>query len=219
MKKLLIALLSVLVLAGCTAKDENTLPYEIDPVATASAPWKVGDIIWETSTRGGYYFQLSRVFIGMTTDGGYLVRDEYYGEHRDWHEMEDDLKNLIGNERTTNTRSAPYKIVDANSLRSSTPIIDGKYVSFYDTGEKRRECDYENGGTSIGPCIAWYRSGEKMSEIWFVNGQMQKSVLWYINGQKITERSFNINSGDIQHIREWDTKGNLIREENLRPKT
>lgn len=67
----MVTLFSVLILAGC-AND----PYKIDSVATANAPWKVGEIIDDQ------YDCLAeewchQVFLGMLADNRALVQVFY----------------------------------------------------------------------------------------------------------------------------------------------
>lgn len=79
MKKLLIALFSVLLMAGCASKNATMLGYEMDPVATANALWKEGDVIIQTSITLGDNVarEVRRVFLGVTTKGHYVVQEFY----------------------------------------------------------------------------------------------------------------------------------------------
>jgi len=85
MKKWLIGLSCVFVLSGCvsTPKAENAPLFPIDPVATAEAPWKVGERISDAVCPKPVNVECYRVFLGVTPDG-HKVAQEFYagGEHK-----------------------------------------------------------------------------------------------------------------------------------------
>lgn len=142
MKKLLL-LFSVFLLTAC-AND----PYKIDPVATAKAPWKVGEIVLEEkigiigveesneSNPSIRPIRKKRVFQGITIDGYFIVQEFY----------EDGSPN-----------GCAYLIVDADSVTDINPIMHGSIIYQYPTTqEKRMTCELEQGK---GSCALWYRSG------------------------------------------------------------
>ncbi len=60
-----------------------------------------------------------------------------------------------------------------------------KLISFYSTGEKYCEVEYQN-GLRCGKDTGWYESGSKGCEAEYKNGHLHgKSIAWYENGNKI----------------------------------
>ncbi|MGL4667299.1 MAG: hypothetical protein ACRCWR_05150 [Saezia sp.] len=198
MKKLLIALLCMVWLAGC-AHD----PYKIDPEATAHAPWKVGEIAYQFSVFKGDQFMpmlmemspdtaIDRVFLGKTVDGYYVVQEFF---------------------ATGEPASNPILIVGEEGVAHETSIKHGHVLSWYPTGEKAEECLLEQ-GRSVHPCLMWYKNGEKMWEYSTLNGMLHgQSMSWYPNGQKLIESEFSMNKA-VGVSRVWDIHGNLIDEIN-----
>jgi len=101
-----------------------------------------------------------------------------------------------------------YKIVD------SVEVMDGKYISYWDNGEKAQEGNYVDGKRQ-GNWITWHRNGQKMEqgkykddamsgkwEAFFKSGQNEydknylngkahgKWIFWYNNGQKSKEQQW-----------------------------
>ena len=65
-----------------------------------------------------------------------------------------------------------------------------KLISFYLTGEKRWEEEYQN-GLLHGKIMYWYKDGQKWWEEEYQNGQLYvKRMFWHENGQKRREREY-----------------------------
>lgn len=216
MKKLLIALFSIFCMISVPAQE--TPSYEIDPVATANAPWEENDEIWESEIKEfGTIGQRRRLFTGVAIDGAYLVRDEDYFEIQEsiWNSFPEEFRNHVGNGRIVHMRSDPYRVIKISTLKAEQyPAIDGNYMTFYVTGERHSECYFEHGSTIDKPCTSWYRNGDKMGDIWIIDGKVQRFVGWFTNGQKSSESIYN-SDGEIVQIRMWDTFGNLTDETNF----
>ena len=175
MKKWLVVLFGVFLLVGAQAEEKfSDLSHELDVVATANAPWKVGDVVYEEETVWEIddleKVKFSRVFQGVTIDGLYLVQDfiEGAGETDD-----------------------PYLVSDEKSVTATFPLTHGKSLSRYPDGSKYEECLFEYGAT-IEPCIGWYRSGEKMWEYEVLEGVphgLWRS--WYRSGKQLFECDLN----------------------------
>lgn len=182
MKKTLAVLFSTFALAGCV-----TSSYKIDPVATANAPWTVGEIIRiDEDNDDQVILQNKWFFVGIAMDGAYLLREESYLEYSEeyWDLIEDtpESQNLL-NGRIIHTLSEPYRVPDMTKWENEiipATAIDGRFLSFYITGERFSECYFE---TNKGFCIRWYQSGGKKSESDYSYGDIIRSVIWYKNGQ------------------------------------
>lgn len=192
MKKLFAVLLFAFLLGGYALAKQ---PVDvIDEAATTAAPWKVGEIVAEhgNGKSGGY-----RRFLGVTTQGHYLVQEFY---------QEGDVK-----------ASDPYRLVYQKDVVNPVILgssIDGALVGWYITGEKKFEATSEN-GLEQGPRIVWYPNGQKMAEIPYQDGKPHgQGVLWYENGQKQGEGLFQMGE-QVGVWREWDERGNLIEEKDF----
>ena len=65
-----------------------------------------------------------------------------------------------------------------------------KLISFYLTGEKHWEEEYQN-GLLHGKIMYWYKDGQKWWEEEYQNGQLYvKRMFWHENGQKRREREY-----------------------------
>lgn len=74
-------------------------------------------------------------------------------------------------------------------------IVNGKYISFYDNGQKERECKFINGQYN-GKYIKWYIDGKKQLECTFNNGQLDGAYIsWYNNGK--LHQKYNYINGNL----------------------
>lgn len=234
MKKLLIALFSVLIMVGCATKDENVLSYEIDPVATANAPWEVGDTVLSyRRTENEEKREIDVLFLGTTLEGHIVLQDFY---------------NI--NELHDIKRSEPYSIIDARSLTSDAPYLyHGRYIIYHFNGSISIDCLYDYGTTSISPCVLRDPSGNLFSERTIhydrSTGQYEAERVIYLvpsntPGMEIEDRAIfsennisgtstrtvyfvnggkerwvqDIISGKIFSRQAWDSEGNFLGEED-----
>lgn len=219
MKKLSIALLSALMLAGC-AND----PYKIDPVATANAQWTVGDRVVVYSNCPSIIANSDicyGVFLGVTTKGNALLQDHYDTD-----------------EKLTDPYEYPFDIdliKNPNSKKFNSYHPEGSWIRYYKNGQKMDEVNYTNGqinglsrqwhengqlaiewerhnGKSHEVVRSWYPNGKKLSESPYVDDRRQGlSREWHSNGQKRYEGQYQ-NGKQIGISRRWDENGNLVNE-------
>lgn len=217
MEKTFIALFSVLMLAGCA----NDL-YKIDAVATANAQWEVGEVIKsEEHEDDQVIIRQKWFFSGMTMDGAYLISDETYLEYSEenWASIEDTPENCnLLNGRIVHAKSDPYRILNIKSWESEinpASASDGKYRSFYVSGQRHYDCDFKGGD---GTCMSWYQSGEKRSETVYAYGDPISSIQWFKNGQKNSEWMMCMhfscaNEKAWSEKKVWNLDGKLVSEE------
>ena len=176
---------------------------------------KMDEAIWESEIKEfGTIGQRRRLFVGVAIDGAILVKDEDYFEIQQsiWNSFPEEFRNHVGNGRIVHMRSDPYRVIEISTLKAEQyPAIDGKYMTYYVTGERHSECYFERGSTFDKPCTTWYSNGDKMGDIWFIDGKMQRFLGWFTNGQKSSESIYNTD-GEIVQIRMWDPFGNLTDE-------
>lgn len=193
MKKLLIALFSAAILTGCASSI-----YEIDPAATASAQWSVGEII---ATDTPIYDdkeqqEIVRVFLGITPEGRYLVQEFY--------DLDKGIK-----------YSDPFLIINYPTISSPfRQITYGKFTLYYSNGKTLFTCTFSEKG-SIKPCIGLYEDGVIISKstFTFVDGQVGWALKsYYRNGQPKSQFEYN-NQEIVRPMLSWDENGNLISEE------
>lgn len=193
MKKWLMVLCCVFLIPNVQA--EKAISYEIDPLATTNAPWKVGErIIKEGSCMGADVY---REFLGITQSGFALLQDFYLSGEKF---SDPYLKTVINAER--------------NVGKSCTNDLEGSFTFWYKNGQRLAEGNYEDGKLE-GLSALWYENGQKQAEINFKNGNINGLVTWwYKNGQKRVER--NMKNGERVGIwLEWDEKGDLIEEKDF----
>lgn len=150
--------------------------HELDVVATANAPWKVGEIIPNTQQTiyTGRTYSVYRRFLGMTIRGCYLVQN-FYKEHEQ-------------------KRTAPYILIhredvdgEGKPLYRGDLKIDGPYISWYPNGQKRWEGFYVD-GKKEGLGISWNELGNKWSKRYFKNDLREGLwTRWYSNRSIISE--------------------------------
>lgn len=182
MMKLFAVLFCTLILAGCKqvwsvdCEDQrvtcslgpaNINTYEIVPVATAKAPWKVGERIVEEGRFECLDLDYYREFLGVTQSGLALVQDFY----------------LTG-EKFTNPFLMTVTDDEGNTQDSCPKDIEGNYVQWYKNGQKKGEVNFEN-GRKEGLSTTWYDNGQKRVEVNFVNGKEKGcKTEWFRTGQK-----------------------------------
>lgn len=211
MKKLLIAL-SVLLLTACAA-----VPDKIDPVATANAPWEVGEVVYEKAIdASALEYSYKRYFVGVAEVGGYIVRDETRMAYTEegWEYLKEEYE-AQGIQRIMEIVSDPYALneedVDAENLK-----IKGAYITRYSSGEKNMECYFDEGTTKGEPCYQWNMNGKLGGKMWMVNGVQEKSLYFHPNGQLANEVLFDVQDGSLDSVKHWDENGHLISEKNFR---
>lgn len=189
MKKLLIALFGALVLAGCATKDGNALSYEIDPIATANAPWEVGTKIGSpTPCHENLYCDL--VYLGTLKDGRVLVQRFYPS----------------GNEY-----SSPYAAILANNNEA---LPDGIVTYWYESGERGSEGLFQNGKRE-GIWLTWHENGQLGIEGNFQNDKKEGPWnMWHENGQPHIQGNFKNDEQEGFH-RMWYENGQLYQEGNF----
>lgn len=142
MKKLFAVLFCSLVIAGYAFADEPS--YEIDPVATANAPWKVGEkIIKEGSCLGEKNY---RKFLGVTQSGLALVQNFY-----------------SSGKKFTNPFLIPVRNADKNTEDLCMRGMEGDYTVWYENGQKALECRYKD-MEPFGLCRFWDKKGNLVGE-------------------------------------------------------
>ncbi|MDG9730240.1 toxin-antitoxin system YwqK family antitoxin [Ignatzschineria sp. RMDPL8A] len=192
-----------------TAKTPSTPQNstQIDLIATAEAPWLLGSVV----AKGDYNGPIYRKFLGITTEGFYLVQD-HYADH-------------VGQ-----TRTEPFLLMRKTDLHDFCYAIDdearyqkycqktgftGPLITYYQNGKLHVMGDYQN-GTRVNLWRSWYPSGElkrlanfdekghKEGEYreYYQNGKLsakgvyradQKTgfwVTWYQTGQLKTEKQY-----------------------------
>ena len=98
-------------------------------------------------------------------------------------------------------------------VKGSSAPYTGKFFSFYQSGHKKSEEDYDN-GKSHGLKIFWYKDGKIRQKMNYKNGKLHGSnVMWLNNGQKYFEINSKKGRRDGVNIY-WFTNGQKRREEN-----
>ena len=102
----------------------------------------------------------------------------------------------------------PYQ---AKMWQLSSNNYTGKYMDWYDNGNKRREGEYKN-GKQEGKWIEWYEDGNKKSEEEFKNGEREgKRIMWYTNGNEWYEEEYKDGKLEGKYI-EWYEDGTKKEE-------
>jgi len=208
MKRVLVVVLGIFMLMGCVStQGENALPFEIDPVATANAPWRVGEVVHEDvidpdDVSSKFFADLmgfdtrvviQRVFQGVTNDGFYVAQDYF---------------------ESIGPAGLPYQIAGEEYVEASNMIVHGRGENWYPSGEKAIECVLEY-GASVEPCIVWHRDGSKRMEFGMLDGKIHGPLaIWRTDGMKMTEGE-NRAGQPVGIWRFWDANGELISEVNL----
>lgn len=163
MKKLLITLFSILILAGCSTIEENALPYKIDRIATASAPWKLGEkILEEECIFDAIYSECYRVFLGVMESGQVLVQEFY-------------LNDLKATDPFFVQSIHAAKLPLGSGLMASK--VDGVFIVWHDNGQKWLEGNMQN-GEKDGIWTYWNMDGQKAEERHYQNGD--KVGIWRV---------------------------------------
>lgn len=78
-------------------------------------------------------------------------------------------------------------LIPAYYYRHVPDMYTGKWITYYDNGQKESEGKYYN-EQKTGYWITWYENGQKETEGNYINGiRENKWTIWYENGEKITE--------------------------------
>lgn len=194
--------LSALLSIACTAYAQNdTCPYQIDKQATAQAPWKVEEIITEGQTYLDETGPLNiyRKFMGMTSQGYYVVQDFYLESHKKYSDpiaitLKDCAENI---ERSYQMDSFDgVKVVwYENGQKAINALFQngkkqGRLTKWYDNGQKRVEGQFQNGHMQ-GLWVKWHKNGQKRAKGQFQNGKEQGLfIAWYENGQKESKEQY-----------------------------
>jgi antitoxin component YwqK of YwqJK toxin-antitoxin module len=92
-------------------------------------------------------------------------------------------------------------------LLKFNPKYTGKWILWYESGNKMDEGEYEEGKRE-GKWIEWYKSGNKMKEGEYKEGRKEgKWILWYESGNKMKEGEYK----EGKWI-EWHANGNKYEE-------
>ena len=88
--------------------------------------------------------------------------------------------------------------------------LNGKWLEFYETGEKEGEGSFKNGK---GRLIRWYKNGAIQEITSFKNSKEDgRSLSWHENGKKSSEASFK--NGMVHgELIEWDKNGKIAKDE------
>jgi len=93
--------------------------------------------------------------------------------------------------------------------------VDGLWTDWYEDGQKKFEVTYKN-GKKDGLGTYWYENGQKSSEGTFKDGELNgKFIYWYDNGEKRKEGKYK--DGKRNGLRtEWYENGQKKREETYK---
>jgi len=185
MKKLWAMLFCAVMLAGCvsTPKEESALPFEIDPVATAEAPWAVGERIPDAMCSAPESRKCYRVFLGVTPDGHKVVQEFYAGDE---------------------VFSDPFLIkptVDWDGIRAlgyTVPYVqavDGRLTYWFPNGAKFAEL-VKNGDETL-EVTMWHENGQVESYVYIKDGVVADAKEWDEQGSLIWEERHEMPSGIV----------------------
>lgn len=214
MKKLLVSLLGALLILSVQAEEVS---YEIDPMATANAPWEVGETV-HTRSRGS----VGIVFLGVTKDGYFLVQE------------------FFDNDDEMLKRTDPYIVMNEAGVTEKEPsLFHGKWIVYDVEGSLVNDCSFQRGTTEDPPCVA--KTGDLESHVTttyennissvrqmiYQNGipniyiegsydyqtgvKNMKIDLYYPSGVKMSEWYMR-NNDRVGIARSWDEEGNLTSE-------
>ncbi len=173
MKKILL-LPFVGLFQACAVYTNQPVVYETDQQATQQAPWKVNEKTWQGSCKfiGEADRQCHTIFLGITATGQVLIQNFY----------DSNIK-----------ASDPYLVVNTEAPRCSqrerlmNKWIDGKYIAWYEGGQKKSESFYQE-GREHGISIDWHVNGQKNNEFAYIDGKLNGLwINWRDNGQKSFE--------------------------------
>ncbi len=83
--------------------------------------------------------------------------------------------------------------------------MDGKWIYWYENGQKRIEENYKDGGKT-GLVTIWFENGQKREEGYLKNGIKDGLYTeWYENGQKKNETNYK--DGKVISEKRWDEDG------------
>ena len=100
-------------------------------------------------------------------------------------------------------------------VKGSSVPYTGKFFSFYQSGQKKSEEDYDK-GKSHGLKVFWYKDGKIRQKMNYENGKLHGlNMMWLNNGQKYFEINSKNGRRDGVNIY-WFTNGQKSREENYK---
>ena len=94
-------------------------------------------------------------------------------------------------------------------LKGSDTPFTGKYLNFFENGQKKLEGSYKDGKLD-GLEVAWHENGKKMGESKFKDGMDVLRAEYYENGQKAHEITFK--DGKMILEMRWYENGNKLGE-------
>ena len=191
MKKLLLIVLPLLLIVGCSSPepinensliDRNGVKYQKD----SQKPYS-GEVFRLYDT-GEKLYQGTYVD-GLLTQDTYLNKDGSVKEPIDWSESLD-WKDEVYYTKGTNE---PYS---------------GRIFSLHENGQKSDEGTLIDGELD-GLRTEWYENGQKKEEVTFKDGELDGlGTLWYENGQKKEEATFK--DGNLILSKEWYEDGSVV---------
>lgn len=222
MGKWLMFLCAALLSTICLANDKGVeaLSFEIDSVATANSPWKMGEKVDEfrcyyTSSERGLCYT---IFLGVTVNNN-IVLQRFFPSGK--------------------KLSNPYTLIpNITDFKHNHKNMDGAYIEWYENGQQAAERYFEK-GKNTGHWIQWYKSGQINYEYYIADSKgISRSIWWYPNGNK-SQEYYYLNNGErhgsflLYHEngqkrygglyqngkqvgiwRNWDEQGNLIEEKD-----
>ena len=107
-----------------------------------------------------------------------------------------------------------HEVIDADKLNyrngiaykvNSEEPFTGKFVSYYDNGQKKSEGLVVK-GKRVGKHVNYYENGQKSWECIYKNGEEDAaSTSWYENGQKEYEMQYK--DGEVEALKMWSRDG------------
>jgi len=194
------------------SQEESVLSHEIDPQATSQAPWSIGEIVYQGNTSTTPPLPYDRKFLGITSQGDYLVQDFYQQSDTKFSDPFI-IKNTPGQTVSFEDSSIEGKYIHwwQNGLKRSEGQYQngkqqGRWTYWHDNGEKGNEGQYQE-GKEQGPWTYWYKSGAKLCEGQLQDGQPQGPLIcWHENGVKSGEGQFQDGKRQGLWI-QWDLRG------------
>lgn len=230
MRKMLVLLCAAFVLTACTTKENASFPFQVDSIATAKAPWKVGDQVVIYSNCPTIIANSDicyAVFLGITAKGNALLQDHYdTGEKlSDPYEYPFDI-DLIQNPDSAKFNSFHHEGLLTRYYQNGQKMVQSTYTNgqrngftrlWYENGQLSNEEEVHN-DLIQGRAISWYRNGQKWAQYTYVNGKWHGPyTVWYENGQIKEEGNYQDTFVPVGLWRYWDKNGNLIKEINYDP--
>ena len=184
-KKVFASLFCAFVVVGCAVTDntpttENAL-YEIDPIATAKAPWSVGERIGPVSCLYPEMRGLNpiprpcyRVFEGVTRQGFRIIQD-FYADGSKASEL-----------YLVHPTVSFSDIADSRDYTSYIDVLYGAYKGWYPNGSIFIEFVVDDRYSGI--VRRWHENGKMSSEIEFIDREIIRENVWDLDGNPIRGR-------------------------------